>query len=182
MKRLLVLSTLLCALLLPVVAGLAAEDAKPTPLLAQVKAWLEKDEWNPTQDKKEPVLYTGFEGDNGTYEVHALVNEEGRQVLILSFIADKVPAKKRRDAAEYLMRANYGLMLGNFEMDYNDGEIRFRTSIDVEGGTLADKQIDTLVYSNVMTMDKYVPGLKKVLDGKATPEKAIKEVESPAAG
>jgi len=33
---------------------------------------------------------------------------------------------------EFLTRANYGLNIGNFEMDFQDGEIRFKTAIDVE--------------------------------------------------
>ena len=32
---------------------------------------------------------------------------------------------KRQDIAEYLTRANYGMVMGNFEMDYSDGEIRY---------------------------------------------------------
>ncbi len=35
--------------------------------------------------------------------------------------------------AEFITRANFGIVIGNFEIDFSDGEIRYKTSIDVEG-------------------------------------------------
>jgi len=42
---------------------------------------------------------------------------------------------------KFLTRANYGMMIGNFEMDFTDGEIRYKTSIDVEGDKLSSALI-----------------------------------------
>jgi hypothetical protein len=40
-------------------------------------------------------------------------------------------AKKDRDkVAEFIVRANYGLVIGNFEMRYKDGSVRFKSSVD----------------------------------------------------
>ena len=57
------------------------------------------------------------------------------------------------------------------------GELRFKTSIDVEGGQLTSTMVKNLVYTNLAVMDQYLPGLKKVIDG-MEPEKAIAEVEA----
>jgi hypothetical protein len=38
---------------------------------------------------------------------------------------------KQQTIAKFITRANYGMSLGNFELDFNDGEIRYKTSIDV---------------------------------------------------
>ncbi|MCB0065194.1 MAG: hypothetical protein KDE19_23885 [Caldilineaceae bacterium] len=48
------------------------------------------------------------------------------------------------------------MMIGNFEFDYTDGEICYKTSIDVEDDRLTTALIKCLVYTNVM-MDKYLP-------------------------
>jgi len=47
-----------------------------------------------------------------------------------------VISSKRGAVAEFINRANYGIIIGNFEMDFADGEIRYKTSIDVQGDKL----------------------------------------------
>jgi len=81
-------------------------------------------------------------------------------------------------AAEFLTRANYGLSIGNFELDFKDGEIRFKTSIDVTEDGFGLATIERLVYTNVLMMDRYLPGLMTVLSGSASPEQAIQAIES----
>ena len=81
-------------------------------------------------------------------------------------------------AAEYLTRANYGLSIGNFEMDFEDGEVRYKTSIDVEGGELTQGMIKNLVYSNCATTDRYLHGLMKVVYGNADPASAVRDAEA----
>ena len=74
---------------------------------------------------------------------------------------------------KFLTRANYGMMIGNFEMDFTDGEIRYKTSIDVEGDKLSSALIKRLVYANVMMMDEYLPGIVSVTEGDMEPKDAI---------
>ena len=70
------------------------------------------------------------------------------------------------------------MTLGNFELDYTDGEIRYKTSIDVTNAQLSSALIQTLVYTNLAMMDEYLPGIQAILDG-ATPIAAIQSIESP---
>jgi len=44
-----------------------------------------------------------------------------------------VQPKQQPDAAELINRVNFGLRIGNFEMDVEDGVLQYRTSIDIEG-------------------------------------------------
>ncbi len=68
--------------------------------------------------------------------------------------------------------------MGNFELDFSDGEIRYKTSIDVGNDKLTHELIKQVVYTNVMTMDKYHPAIISVIYSEVSPEDAIKEVES----
>lgn len=43
------------------------------------------------------------------------------------------PENKRLAVAEILTRANLGMIIGNLELAFVDREIRYKTSIDVEG-------------------------------------------------
>lgn len=75
--------------------------------------------------------------------------------------------------AEFLTRANYGMAIGNFEMDYNDGEIAYKTSITSGGQTISDRMIQDLVFINCLMMDKYFPGMMQVLYSGVDPEAAV---------
>ncbi|MBP0018071.1 MAG: hypothetical protein J7647_10995 [Cyanobacteria bacterium SBLK] len=68
-------------------------------------------------------------------------------------------------------------MLGNFELDFEDGEIRYKTSIDVESDRLTPALIKQIVYPNVMMMDEYLPGILAVINGDKTPREAIAQIE-----
>jgi hypothetical protein len=68
--------------------------------------------------------------------------------------------------------------IGNFELDFDSGEIRFKTSLDVTGDRITPDLIKQLVYINVLTIDRYLPSIQAVLDG-ATPVDAIRAIEQP---
>jgi hypothetical protein len=90
-----------------------------------------------------------------------------------------VPARLRPAAAEYLTRANYNLRLGNFEMDYSDGQVCLKTSMVMSGVRPTVDMVKRLAFANFSTMDQYLPGLMSVIYGKARPKAAIEEAERP---
>src|SRR4030081_1049823 len=92
-----------------------------------------QDEWPYTQLEGRPMLRMNFRGNNGRWLCIAQAREEQEEFVFYSVCDVNVPEDKRAAMAEYLTRANYGLYIGNFEMDYSDGEIRYKTSIDIEG-------------------------------------------------
>ena len=80
--------------------------------------------------------------------------------------------------AEFITRANYGLSIGNFELDFSDGEIRFKTSIDITEDGFGLATIERLAYTNVLMMDRYLPGLISVITGQSKPIEAIQFIDS----
>ena len=75
------------------------------------------------------------------------------------------------------MRANHQMRLGNFEMDFEDGEVRFKTSLDTDGADLTPAMVRNLIAPNVLAMDRYVPGIALVLNEEETPGEAVRLVE-----
>lgn len=65
----------------------------------------------------------------------------------------------------------------NFAMNYDDGEVRYRTSVDIEGGSLVTAMVKTPVYANVPTVDRYLPGLMTSVYGGVLAAEAIARVE-----
>ena len=145
-------------------------------LLAIVESFLQADDWHYSRVEG-TTLSIGFRGNNGTWTCYARTREQEERFLFYSTLSTNVPEHMRLAAAEYLTRANYGMLIGNFELDLRDGEVRYKTSIDVEGGTLTHKMIENMIYVNVLTMDRYLPGLNRVAYGNVSPQLAIAEVE-----
>lgn len=146
-------------------------------------SFLVNDEWNPTVDESETgstrFLRTAFSGTSGRWRCLMVINEEREQVCMYSILDVNCPGDQRGAVSEFITRANYGLIIGNFELDYSDGEIRYKSSVDVEGGELTDLMVKNLCYANVLTVDRYFPGLMAVMYGGKDPEGAVHEVENP---
>ena len=88
--------------------------------------------------------------------------------------------EERAKVAEFLLRANYGLKVGGFDFDFNDGEISYRIAIycgteDFSPPTY--EQIEFAVIIGLMMVEKYGDGLVKVMFGLVEPEDAVAAAE-----
>lgn len=137
-----------------------------------------EDDWEFQRMENMPVISMGFSGKNGKWTCYAQARESQQQFVFYSVLPINVPDDKRADMAEFIIRANYGMIVGNFEMDYSDGEVRYKTSIDVEGAELLPALVRQLVYANVIITDRYLPGVMSVIYGGKTPVEAIIDIES----
>ncbi len=146
----------------------------------EIKRFFDQDDWKYEVMEERPIIRLGFSGKNGSFNCFAQAREQQEQFVFYAMSAINAPEEKRTAIAEFLTRANYGMILGNFEMDFNDGEIRYKTSIDVEGEELTFHLAKQVVYANVMTMDRYFPGIMKVLYSDIAPADAVKEIENPS--
>lgn len=141
--------------------------------------FLTDDGWKYTileEDQELLALTLSFKGRSGSWQCFAIVDEEKHWLRFYSILPVHVSENKRTEASEFIIRANYGLMLGNFEMDLADGEVRFKTSVDAEGGELSSTMIDNLLRSNLITMDRYFPGLMAVLYSDRPPAEIYEEI------
>lgn len=139
--------------------------------------FFEQDEWPYSQIDTESALRLIFQGSSGKWICYAQARETQQQFVFYSVCHATVPEEKRLIMSEFFSRANYGLIIGNFEMDFSDGEIRYKTSIDVENDRLTPALIKNLVYANVVTMDHYLPGIMAVIYASVSPSQAIAQIE-----
>jgi hypothetical protein len=136
-----------------------------------------EEDWFFTQNDKETFLKLSYEGKAGEWNYFAQALEEQEQLVIYSVYPALAAAEQRQAIAEFITRLNYGLVMGNFEMAFNDGEIRFKTSLDAKKTELTDDLIKPVVYFNVAQMDRYFPVLAAVLEHHATPQQAFELIE-----
>jgi hypothetical protein len=142
-----------------------------------VKAYLDEGDWN-YKEVQDGVFGGGLSGDNSNYQFLCITDEESRTFRFYLNINQAIPDDKRPLVSEFLTRANYGLMIGNFELDFTDGEVRYKTSTKVLDGELSANSIDYLIGVNLHTIDRYFPGIMKVCYSDASPEVACALVES----
>lgn len=147
-------------------------------LLKIVLDFLEQDNW-PVQPMADlGILQTQFQGDNGHWICQARANAEISQVVFYALCPVNAPPAKIAALAEYITRANYDLVIGNFELNFETGQVRFKTSLDVEGTQLTPELVKNLVYANVFLMDKYLPGILKVIYTDTPPALLISQLEA----
>lgn len=146
-------------------------------ILDELIIFFEEDDWRFDQMHDMPAVHTVFTGDNSKWDCYAHAREDTSQCVFYSVLPVTVPPNKRAAAAEFITRANYGMMIGNFEMNYDDGEVRYKTSIDVTGDQINFALIKQLVYANCATMDQYLPGLMSVIYTDTPPAQAVAKIE-----
>lgn len=92
-------------------------------------------------------------------------------------IPKKVPKAHLPAVTEFVTRANNGLIVGNFELDLDTGEVKFKTYVDYRGAKLGRVAVRSAVLGAMEIYEGYAPALSAVLQGKMTVKAAIKSVE-----
>jgi hypothetical protein len=147
-------------------------------IFAKMVNFFKEDDWEFIELEEEPILQMDFPGKNGQLNCYAKAREAQQQFVFYSICPIKAPEDKRLQIAEFLTRANSGMLVGNFELDFANGEIRYRTSAEVEDDNLSSALIRRLVYANMMMMDEYLPGIMSVINGNVSPADAITQIEA----
>ena len=141
----------------------------------------------------------GFDGDKWNYEVHqeiAFIGGIGGldgKITDLRFyiiVGDetvtcyhtapiKAPLEQRAAISEFITRANYGLTNGNFEMDFSDGELRYKTTISqhdlLRNDAAAFRSMRVLMMLGPSMWQRYGDNLAALLFG-YTDNKSVEEL------
>ncbi|MEA5418403.1 YbjN domain-containing protein [Spirulina sp. CCNP1310] len=155
------------------IADAGIEEKKNQALFEVVCDFFDDEGWSYAQVGDEPTLQLYYSGDHQQLACYARVREDFDQFIFYVLCPVNVNDERRLAIAEFITRANYGITIGNFEMDFADGELRFKSSIDVEGDRLTTVLIRNLVYNNLIMMNKYLPGIMAVIDDHVSPLEAI---------
>jgi hypothetical protein len=142
------------------------------PLYPVLEAVVAEADWEIDRRPDRGLLVFPVTGDHGEWTTAAQAREDARQAFVYSIAREHVPEAARAEAATLIARLNWGLSLGTFELDLDDGQIRLRTSIDVGEAELTPELVKPLLISNLSLMDHYLPAIRAVADG-ATASEAL---------
>ena len=126
-----------------------------------VREFFVKEDWG--FEDKGSHLSMGIIGKNGDWHLKVFVSESGDNLSIYSYLPIFIMESRRMEMAEFLARTNYGMVPGNFEMDFDDGEVRLKSSVSTYGIRLPDELIRKMVNINCGIMDEYLPQIMRLL-------------------
>lgn len=88
-----------------------------------------------------------------------------------------VPEYARGRVVEYLTRANYGLFLGSFQMDMNDGQIIYQIGAAYSDHSVTEDELGRMISVASGMAERYAEGLHDVICGNLSPEQAVARAE-----
>ena len=86
----------------------------------------------------------------------------------------RVPDSHRASFVVSLTQLNYDLVIGNLELDLSDGELRFKTSLDIEVTGLDEGVLGYLLNSNFAMTSRLYDTLAQLIE-QATPATTLSE-------
>ncbi|MBN2192138.1 MAG: YbjN domain-containing protein [Polyangiaceae bacterium] len=146
--------------------------------LESLAQFLREDGWFPQPLEHGAGFGVMFQGNHGVFRCIAEVVLDFEQFLFYVVLPELVPAERRLAVAEATTRANCGMRIGNFELDFVDGMVRYKSSIDFDEELLTPPLIRNAIYMAVETMDRYAAAIVAVARGEKTAAAAIAEVEA----
>ena len=65
----------------------------------------------------------------------------------------------------YITRANWNLAIGNFEMNCDDGAVRFRLGLDFTASELSAPTIRHVILTAIKIVEEHAPSLSNAMAG-----------------
>jgi hypothetical protein len=149
----------------PLTSERAPGETKAGGALTELKALFRENGWPFSEVQGASVLLSELSGDLGRWRFYAQVVEELELILFYSVCPLRVPEHRRYEVSEFLTRANYGLAAGNFELDFADGEVRYKTALQLQVDGLDGATLRRVMRANGVAVETYLPGIGAVIAG-----------------
>jgi hypothetical protein len=125
-------------------------------------------------DEEEWLIVGTIETEIGQIRLMIALRSKPCQAVIYAYHPLIIVSSMRPIALELMGRINHGLAIGNFEMDFNDGHIRFRQGIDFTDVILAKEMLRNAVELAFGSLATYHTPLVRTLFDDCSPIEALK--------
>ena len=143
----------------------------------QLISFLDEREVRYISDHDGQSVCADFHCEVGVYRIIIHVDENAELFQIFGYAPNRVPEGSLQAIAETVTRANCGLRVGKFELDLDQGEVRFQASQVLTDDGIGDGVIDRLITVTMAMLDMYLPAVLSVIYGNELPKDAIRCVE-----
>lgn len=125
-----------------------------------IEEFLKKKKWKYTRLQDSNVFLFGITGKNGQFQCVIDLGGNEQELALYSICGDRAKTENYDKLLVILNEINYNLLFGNFELDKNDGEIRFRTTMLTNGLELNESFLEEFILTHLRTMDEQLPRVK----------------------
>ena len=134
-------------------------------------------EWNYDADRERHIIALSIGLRCQLKSVRMIFDVKDNGIIIYVIAKLNASPEDYADFAEFITRANYGIAVGNFEFDYRDGEIRYKSNLISHQGLPSIEDMELAVDSALFAFDHYGNGISKLLLGFGEAEYLIQEIE-----
>lgn len=145
-----------------------------------IAKFLDSDDWNYSFEEDKGFFKFGLSIKGNLKKIDYLIDVKDDCYIVYAVSplgADSDSREMMLNMADFVCRANYGLMNGNFELDMRDGEIRFKSFVDCDGITLSNEVIRGSIYCPAAMFSRYGLGITGIIFNDMTAEDAIAKCE-----
>ncbi len=121
---------------------------------------------NLSDDNDESIYYVKMESDLGVFDCYINVHEDQNLIEVISHFPLKIMENKRQEIGLHLHEINKKLFFGNFEFEFDTGEIRVKTYMLTEN--IIEKSFmnfSTIFQRNHQIIDEFIPGCLEISYG-----------------
>ncbi|HEY5978004.1 MAG TPA: YbjN domain-containing protein [Microlunatus sp.] len=137
-------------------------------MFAEVLGFLREDGWPVAPGTYDglPCIRTRFLGSEDAWECRARPYDPFGQLAFESVLPVTVAPEHLPAVTELVIRANWRLLTGAFQLDLDSAELVFRSMLFISDGVaVPDGLCRGLVYSNVLTVDRCLAEFKAAAVG-----------------
>ena len=145
-----------------------------------VKKFLTDDDWHYSFNEDTGIFRFGLKIKSKIQNISYVIHVRDDEFVTYGMCpigADQEDPEMMAQMAEFICRANYGLKNGCFELDFRDGEIRFRSYVDCENQLPSRAVVKNSVYCTAAMIERYAPGIVDIIFGGAAAKDAITKCE-----
>ena len=143
----------------------------------RVKEYLDSQEWHYSFDNEKRMFKFGMGTKTKMKNIDIIIKIRENSIIAYGMPRISADTETMSVAVEYIARANYGLVIGNFEIDCSDGELRYKSSIYCKDDVPSLDVVKYIVELPILMWKIYGDGLLACLFAGSSPEEEIKKLE-----
>lgn len=151
-------------------------------IVNRIEMFLDENAWRYSFDADAGVFRMGIHISEGCMldSVSVLLAVKDTSICTYALFpihADFQDAEMMARLSEFICRSNYNLKQGCLEVDYQDGELRYRCYIDCEASIPSDEVLANSIYCSTAMLENFSYGLIGVIFQNMTALEAVKACE-----
>ncbi len=157
------------------------KDEYSVEIVKVIKDFLTDDGWNYSFDEESGEFKFGLRLKSKIKKIDYLIHVSDRDYVVYAFSpveADEDDRDMMRKMAEFVCRANDGLIMGNFELIMDEGKIIYKIYVDCDGGVTPSREVvRNSIYCCANMFERYAPGILDIIFSGTEAKDAVEKCE-----